>query len=170
MDLRDRRADTKLDEETTVIPAENGQSIVGEANSIAIDGTMRISSDDPLRVRYLASTGPTCGRATDFLHLNYAESKTAYQAGATISRYIATIHVVASPWSQMEAVAFRVKNAMLRLCATAYLLAVPRCRHCQRVGSGTRVGSGIRELPSVSKRNVFSPIFYFPSEGIGNPG
>jgi len=49
---------------------------------------------------------------------------------------------------------FRPTSVTLRLCATAYLLAVPAPGHGQQVGRGTW------GTPSVSKRNAFSPIFH----------
>ena len=82
-----------LDDESTVIPAHSGKTLAGEASRIAIDQTMTITSDAPLRVSYFASTGPERGRATDRLYLNYADGKKTWKAGETISRYGMAIRV-----------------------------------------------------------------------------
>ena len=82
-----------LDGESTVIPANSGKTLAGEATHIAIDDAMTITSDAPVRVRYVASKGPERGRATDRLYLNYADGKKTWKAGETISRYGVAIRV-----------------------------------------------------------------------------
>ena len=82
-----------LDDESTVIPAHSGKTLAGEASHIVIDDAMTITSDTPLRVRYVASKGPERGRATDRLYLNYADGKKTWKAGETISRYGVAIRV-----------------------------------------------------------------------------
>jgi hypothetical protein len=82
-----------LDDQSTVIPAHSGKTLAAEANHIAIDDAMTITSDTPLRVRYVASQGPERGRATDRLYLNYADGVTTWKAGDTISRYDLAIRV-----------------------------------------------------------------------------
>ena len=76
-----------------MIPAHSGKILVGEANRIGIDDVMTITSDAPMRVRYVASKGPERGRATDRLYLNHADRMTTWKAGETISRYGAAIRV-----------------------------------------------------------------------------
>jgi hypothetical protein len=58
-----------------------------------IDNAMTITSEAPLRVRYVASQGPERGRATDRLYLNYVDGKTTCKAGETIGRYDLAIRV-----------------------------------------------------------------------------
>jgi hypothetical protein len=82
-----------LDDESTVIPAHSGKVLAGEACRIVIDDAMTILSDTPLRVRYVASTGPERGRATDRLYLNYADESKIWKADETISRYDLAIRV-----------------------------------------------------------------------------
>jgi hypothetical protein len=82
-----------LDDESTVIPAHSGKVLAGEACRIVIDDAMTISSDTPLRVRYVASRGPERGRATDRLYLNYADESKIWKADETISRYDLAIRV-----------------------------------------------------------------------------
>ena len=82
-----------LDDESTVIPAHSAKTLAGEAKQIVIDNAMTITSDEPLRFRYVASSGPERGRATDRLYLNYADQKKTWKAGETISRYGVTIRV-----------------------------------------------------------------------------
>ncbi len=82
-----------LDDESTVIPAHSGKILAGEANRIAIDDAITITSDTPVRVRYVASKGSERGRATDRLYLNYADGATTWKTGETISRYGAAIRV-----------------------------------------------------------------------------
>ena len=52
------RRTLKLDNESTVIPAHSGKTLVGQGNRIVIDDAMMILSDARLRVRYIASSGP----------------------------------------------------------------------------------------------------------------
>ena len=54
---------------------------------------MTITPDAPLRVHYVASTGPQRGRATDRRYLNYSDGVKAWTAGETISQYGAVMRV-----------------------------------------------------------------------------
>jgi hypothetical protein len=76
-----------LNEASTVFPAHSGQTLAGEAKHIVIDDAMTITSEGPLRVRYVTSSGPQRGRATDRLYLNYVDGRKTWKAGETISRY-----------------------------------------------------------------------------------
>ena len=82
-----------LDNRATVIPAYSGKILNGKPRCILIDRAMTIRSDAPLRIHYVASTGPERGRATDRLCLNYSDARKAWRAGDTISRYEAAVRV-----------------------------------------------------------------------------
>jgi hypothetical protein len=82
-----------LDGKSSEVPAHSGTLLEGEAKALTIDGTMHITSDAPLRIRYQAAKGPERGRATDRLYLNYRDGERTCKAGETISRYAATIRI-----------------------------------------------------------------------------
>ncbi len=82
-----------LDDRSTVIPAHSDKTLAGEPRRIMIDDVMTMTSETPMRVRYVAARGPERGRATDRLYLNYIDGKTTWKAGETISRYDVEIRV-----------------------------------------------------------------------------
>ena len=87
------RRKVTLDNQATVIEAHSGKSLAGVVKRIAVDDVMTVTSPAPLHIRYVASSGPERGRATDRLYLNYANGKKTYRAGETIRRYSVAIRV-----------------------------------------------------------------------------
>jgi hypothetical protein len=81
------RRTVALDGQSIVIPAESGDLLSREARHIAIDDAILVTSEVPMRVRYVTSQGAERGRATDRLYLNYADGEQTWKAGETISRY-----------------------------------------------------------------------------------
>lgn len=81
-----------IDGRDNEVSACSGKTFGAEAvRAITVDGVLRISSPQPLRISYRGASKPERGRATDELILNHLSGERNWRAGETISEYEVTM-------------------------------------------------------------------------------
>lgn len=77
------------------VRSRSGGTSTGEATELTVDGVLRVRSDRPLAVRYVAATKSERGRVTDRLYLNAIAGEHSWRKGEVLSRYEAVVDCIA---------------------------------------------------------------------------